>query len=110
MLLTQEKIDAEHSPSIAIKLANAEKRLETMLGKQDVLSFYLNEIINIFSKPEAFIEINVACFRLNDMGVMIEDDIPSTNTVCFSELVISNVLKRVVTIVSFDKAELNNHQ
>jgi hypothetical protein len=83
------------------------KRLEKMLGKQDVFSFYLNEIKQIFSKPEDFIQLNVACFRLSDMRIKVDDKSPqAANTVCFSELEIANVMKRVVAVVSYSRDEM----
>lgn len=110
-LLMQSQVDAEPAPEISKQLASAEVRLEKMLDKKDVLGFYLSEIVNILEKPEDFIQLNVACFKINDMGVMVGGDSESSsNTVCFSELEIRNVMKRVVTIVSYDKSELDCKQ
>jgi hypothetical protein len=83
------------------------KKLEKMLGNQDVFSFYLDEIKKIFSKPEDFIQLNVACFRLSDMRIKVDDKSPqAANTVCFSELEIANVMKRVVAVVCYSRDEM----
>ena len=107
-LLSLTTIDAEASRNITNKLNKAENRLRSMLNKRDILSFYLNEIIEILSHPEKFIRLDKSCFRLNDMGVVVDpNDNASSNTVCFSELEINQVLKRVVTVVCYDKDDLD---
>jgi hypothetical protein len=82
-----------------------------MLGRLDVLSFYLDEVRRILSKPENFIQLNVACFRLSDMRIKVDDNAPETaNTVCLSELEIANVMKRVVAVASYSRDEMqSNH-
>ena len=68
---------------------------------------YLDEMRKILTHPDDFILMHVACFRLTDMGIQV--DIASSqpsNTVCFSELEVARVLKRVVTIVRYPRAEM----
>lgn len=83
------------------------QQLEQMLDKQDVLTFYLEEIRKILARPEEFIRLKESCFQLNDMGIKVEGSAPQTSsTVCFSEIEIANVMKRVVTVVSYHRAEM----
>lgn len=89
-------------------IKQAEKRLEEMTGEKDVLSFYLEEIRKVLEHPEDFIKLNVACFRLNDMGVKVNDEADqSSNVVCFSEVEITDVMKRVVTVIRYNKDEIH---
>ena len=107
-MLAEAHFDSEESLKLEAELKETQSRLEKMTGDKDILTFYLEEIIKILKEPEKFIQLNVACFRLNDMGIIINnDDKQSTNVVCFSELEITNVMKRVVTIVCYNKDEIN---
>ncbi len=110
LLMQAQQQQDQTTPQIARQLSEAEHRLEAMLEKKDVLRFYLNEIVSLLDCPEAFITLQVACLKLNDMGVLMQPDATSASTVCFSELDISNVLKRVVTIVRYHKADLDCKQ
>ena len=89
--------------------ANAltQAKLDKLPNSKDVLAFYLEEIGNIFGNPEEFIRLNVACFRLTDMGIKVNGNTPQTaNTVCFSELEIAAVMKRVVTVVRYARSDM----
>lgn len=107
-LLAEAHFDSEESFKLETELKETQTRLEKMTGDKDILTFYLEEIIKILAEPEKFIQLNVACFRLNDMGMIIDNnEQQSTNVICFSELEITNVMKRVVTIVCYNKEEIN---
>jgi len=107
-LLAEAHGGDDQSEDIKTKIAEAERTLERMPGSQGVLSFYLEEVRNIFARPEEFIRLNVACFRLTDMGIKVNGDTPQpANTVCFSELEITNVMKRVVTVVRYARDDMN---
>lgn len=99
----------EQPEDLKEQLAEAERKLDQMPGTEDALSFYLDEVRKILGKPDDFIRLNVACFRLTDMGVMVNDNSPQTvNTVCFSELEIADVMRRVVTVVRFGRAGMES--
>lgn len=85
----------------------AGRELDQMTGEHDVLAFYLDEVISILAKPEDFINLKESCFRLNDMGIMVDDELRASNVVCFSEIEIADVMKRVVTVVSCQRAEMD---
>lgn len=98
----------DDAAEIKVQLSETENELYEMLGKKDVFAFYLDEIRKIFAQPEDFIRLNAASFRLTDMGIKVEDNAPqAVNTVCFSELEIIHVLKRVVTIIRYYRDDLN---
>ena len=107
-MLAEAHFDSEQLLNLENEIKETETRLEDMTGDKDILSFYLDEIIKILERPEDFIQLNVACFRLNDMGIIVKNDTSkSTNVVCFSELEITNVMQRVVTIIRYHKDEIN---
>ena len=107
-LLAEAHFDSEESLKLEAEIKQTETRLEEMTGDKDILSFYLDEVIKILEQPENFIQLNVACCRINDMGIIVNDDTSkSTNVVCFSELEITNVMKRVVTTICYQKEEIN---
>jgi hypothetical protein len=103
LLAGDEGQDADRD-DIEDQLSRTEETLKKMPESQDLLSFYLQEIMEILASPEDFIQLNVACFRLTDMGVKVGTDVQETaNTVCFSELEVTHVLKRVVTVVRYPR-------
>lgn len=107
-LLAEAHIESEQCSDLAEELKQAETRLKNITGNRDVFTFYLEEIRKILAQPEKFIQLNVSCFRLSDMGIMLEADAAQfVNAVCFSELEISNVMKRVVTIIRYNRNEIN---
>ena len=110
-MLAEGHADKWQSEELERQCHEAGQQLEKMLGKQDVLSFYLDEIRNILSQPDDFIQLNTACFRLSDMRIKLDDNAPqAANTVCFSEIEIANVMKRVVAVVSYSRDEMKfNH-
>lgn len=93
--------------SIEERLSRTEQALRKLPDSQDLLSFYLQEIMELLAHPEDFIQLNVACFRLTDMGIKVDEHAQETaNTVCFSELEVTQVLKRVVTVVRYPREEM----
>lgn len=108
VLLAEAHIESEQCSKLAEELKQAETRLKNITGDRDVLTFYLEEIRKILAQPENFIQLNRACFHLNDMGIRLEGEAAqSVNAVCFSELEIANVMKRVVTIIRYNRNEIN---
>lgn len=107
-LLAEAHIESEQCSNLAEELKQAETRLHKITGDSDVLSFYLEEIRKILAQPENFIQLNRACFHLSDMGIKLDVEAAhSDDAVCFSELEITNVMKRVVTIIRYNKNEIN---
>lgn len=107
-LLAQAHENDEQPAHIQAKLAETQRQLDRMPGSQDMLPFYLEQIRAIFSNPEEFIRLNVSCFRLTAMGIKVESDTSqSVNTVCFSELEIADVMKRVVTVARYARADMS---
>ncbi len=97
----------EQISQLEAHLSEAEHKLELLPGHHELFESYLEEVRTIFSNPEDFIHMHLACFRLNDMGIKLDDEAASSgNTLCFSELEIAGVLKRVVTLVRLPRSEL----
>lgn len=106
-MLAQGYADIWQSEALKKQYQEAGEKLEKMLGKHDVLSFYLDEVMRILSKPDDFIQLNVACFRLSDMRIKLDENTSQeANAVCFSELEIASVMKRVVSIASYSRDEM----
>ncbi|MDH5611930.1 MAG: hypothetical protein OEY66_05685 [Gammaproteobacteria bacterium] len=107
-MLAQAHLDSEQHANLAVELKEAETRLENITGDRDVFSFYLEEIRKVLAQPEKFIQINTVCFHLNDMGIKLEGEAAqSVNAVCFAELEIVNVMKRVVAVICYNKNDIN---
>lgn len=99
-LIASASSPAQPIEEIESHLRSTEDRLRQLPANEHVLETYLEEIQRIFNRPEDFIQMNVSCFRLNHMGIKVDANSPdSADTVCFSELEIAQVLKRVVTLV-----------
>ena len=107
-LLAEAHFESERCADIAAELKQAESKLANITGDKDVLSFYLEEIRKVLAQPEKFIQLNQACFHLNDMGIKLDSDAAKlVDAVCFSELEITNVMKRVVAVIRYNKNEIN---
>lgn len=107
-LLAEAYFESEQCADIAVELKDAEQQLKNITGDKDVFSFYLKEIKKILAQPENFIRLNQMSFCLNDMGVQLEGDAAKlVDEVCFSELEISNVMKRVVAVICYNRNEIN---
>lgn len=103
-LLASVDIDSQTplAAEVADELHETEVALQQLPPGQEVLNAYLEEIRQIFDSPEAFIQVEEPCYRLNEMGVKVADSSAEpAYTVCFSELQIAKVLKRVVLLVQF---------
>lgn len=107
-LLAEAQLESEQLTEIEEELRNTEIRLEEMTGDKDVLSFYLEEIRKVLAQPEKFIQLNLICYHLNDMGIIVDESADqSANTVYFSELEITNVMKRIVTFIRYNRNDIN---
>lgn len=107
-LLVQAHLESEQPAELMAQLKEAENRLKNLTGDMDVFSFYLEEVRKILAHPENFIRLNVTSLRLSDMCIKVDSDAEqSANDVSFTELEISNVMKRVVTIVRYNRNDIN---
>ena len=107
-LLAQAYMESEQAADLKAELKNTETRLKNLTGDMDIFSFYLEEIRKIFASPDDFIQLSKNNFRLNNMCVKVDDhDEQSANDVCFTELKITNVMKHVVTVVRYNKGDIN---
>lgn len=107
-LLLQAHQALDPSAELAAQLKEAESRIKNLTGDKDVFSFYLEEIRRILAHPENFLRLNVTSIRLTDMSIIVDAEATQpANDVCFTELEITNVMKRVVTIVRYNRDDIN---
>lgn len=107
-MLVQAHIESEQSAELTEQIKDAESRLKNLTGDMDVFSFYLDVIKKILAQPENFIRLNVTSLRLSDMCIIVDDDAEqSANDVSFTEIDITDVMKRVVTIVRYNKDDIS---
>ena len=67
----------------------------------------LEQVADVFSKPDEFVRLRKSSLRLNKMGIKISDDSPQPgNLLNLTEVMIGNELPRVVTLATFPKSEL----
>ena len=107
-LLLQAHQALDSSAELDEQLKEAESRIKNLTGDKDVFSFYLKEICMILAHPEKFLRLNVTNIRLTDMAIIVDAEATQpANNVCFTELEITNVMKRVVTIVRYNRDDIN---
>ncbi len=101
-LLASVDSSAQPQASVEEELRETEQRLRQLPPSHSVLDAYLEEIRAIMDNPADFISLEEPCYCLNQMGIQVDCDSASpAHQVCFSELHIAKVLKRVVTLVQF---------
>ena len=67
----------------------------------------LEQVADVFSKPDEFVRLRKSSLRLNKMGIKISEDSPQPgNLLNLTEVVIGNERPRVVTLATFPKNEL----
>jgi len=67
----------------------------------------LEQVADVFSKPDEFVRARKLSLRLNKMGIKISDDSPQpANKLNLTEVIIGNELPRVVTLAIFPRKEL----
>lgn len=92
---------------IGEKLAEAEARLKQAPATRDAPRDYLHEVKSILEQPQAFIRLRRVSFQLTRMGVKVDADSGEpAHTVEVAEVEVTDVLKRVVVIVSYPRAEM----
>lgn len=107
-LLAQAHVESDQPAALAAQLKEAESRLKNLTGDMDVFSFYLDVIKKILAQPENFIRLNVSNMRLSDMCVIVDNDAEqSANDVSYTEIDITDVMKRVVTIVRYHRDDIS---
>lgn len=106
-LLSVVPADQAGTRAIEAKLAVAEEELRHMPATRDAPRDYLQEVKAILERPQAFIQLKRVSFQLTRMSIKADAASPQpTNTVELAEIEITNVLKRVVLIVRYPRAEM----
>jgi hypothetical protein len=89
----------------SLKLKKIEEEiLHTPLLTPQVM---LEQVIDIFSKPDEFVQVRKLQLRLNKMGIKISgDSAQAVNKLNLTEVIIGNNPPRVVTLAMFPRKEL----
>lgn len=67
----------------------------------------LDQVVDVFSKPDDFVRIRKFPLRLNKMGIKINDESRQPNNkLNLTEVIIGNELTRVVTLATFPRQDL----
>jgi hypothetical protein len=96
---------AQDIEETGLELRKTEKQMmETPLLTPQVV---LDQVIDVFSRPENFVQIREISLRLNKMGIKISDDSSQpANKLNLTEVTIGIELPRVVTLATFPRKEL----
>ena len=99
--------EAELSVNIKQQIAENEKKLQKLPASWDAPRFYMEVIKNTLTHPENFICIQAKSFNITKTGIVTRDDSPqSVSTIHFNEVLIANVLDRVIAIVCYPRSEI----
>ncbi|MFV9616706.1 MAG: hypothetical protein ACNYZG_12165, partial [Gammaproteobacteria bacterium] len=99
--------EAKRSVNIEQKIAENENKLRKLPASWDAPRFYLEIIKHTFTHPENFIRIKAKSFNITKMGIVTRDDSSqSVNNIHFNEILIANVLERVIAIVRYPRSEM----
>lgn len=89
------------------KTSEPEKQSQKIPASWDAPRHFLEIIKNTLSQPENFVRIEVKKFNVNKMGIVCDDDTSqTTSTIQLNEILIANVLKRVIAIVHYPRSEM----
>ena len=97
--------DTRSIEETSLKLKKIEKEmLHAPLLTPQVM---LEQVIDIFSKPDDFVQVRKLQLRLNKMGIKISDDsAQADNRLNLTEVIIGDNPPRVVTLAMFPRKEL----
>jgi hypothetical protein len=90
-----------------LELAETERKLREVPAALDAPRDYLNEVARILAHPEKFISLRQEHLNLTRLSIKADSQSSqSANAITLAELEIPDVLKRVVTIVHYPRAEM----
>lgn len=99
--------DTQSSGDIEQRISENEKTRQTLPTSWDAPRHFLEIIKNILEQPENFVRLQEKFFNITKMGIVCNDNSSQTvNTIHFNEILIANVLERVVAIVRFPRSDL----
>ena len=99
--------EVELSENVEQQIAELEKKLQKLPTTWDAPRFYMEIIKEILTQPENFIRIKTKSFNITKKGIVTnEKSSQSVNTIHFNEILIANVLERVVAIVRYPRSEM----
>lgn len=99
--------EAELFVNIEQQIVENEKKLQKHPASWDAPRYYMEITKNILAHPENFIGIKAKSFNITKLGIVTsENSSQSVNTIHFNEILIANVLKRVVAIVRYPRNEM----
>ena len=99
--------EAELPANIKQQIEANEKKLQKLPASWDAPRFYMEIIKNTLTRPENFICIQAKSFNITKTGIVTRDDSSqSVSTIHFNEILIANVLDRVIAIVCYPRSEI----
>jgi len=112
----QKAREVEQDTRTGSKIAHAIEETSQELGKTEEQMLHtplltpqvaLEQVTDVFSKPDDFIRISKFPLSLNKMGIKVSDNSPQpVNKLNLTEVIIGNELPRVVTLATFPRKEL----
>ncbi|MDH5394082.1 MAG: hypothetical protein OEY11_12910 [Gammaproteobacteria bacterium] len=98
-------------PDIEHLIQENENKLSQLPASWDTPKYYIEMIKEILQQPEQFIRISSKSFNLSKTGVTSTAAFSEpADTIAFNEIVISNVLQRVVEIVRYPRNDIREKQ
>ena len=105
--LLSSATEAKRSVNIEQQIAENEKKLQKLPASWNAPQFYLEIIKHTFIHPDNFIRIKAKSFNITKMGIVTSDDSSqSVNNIHFNEILIANVLEKVIAIVRYPRGEM----
>jgi len=99
--------DTKLSGDIEQQISETEKKRQALPASWNAPRYFLEVIKNTLEQPENFLRTKEKSFNITKMGIVCNDSTSQTvNTIHFNEIIIANVLERVVTIVRYPRSEI----
>jgi len=97
--------------TIEKQLLDNEKKLEELPECWDAPRYYLDMINETLKQPEQFIRMTIKSFNISKTGVVKTNNSSEiSHTIHFNEILIANVLQRVVAVVRYPRNEMLDSQ
>ncbi len=95
------------SANIQQQITENEKKLHKLPASWNAPRFYMETIKNTLARPEDLIRIKAKSFYITKTGIVTHDNTSQpVNTIHFNEILIANVLDRVIAIVRYPRNEI----
>lgn len=97
--------------SLEQQISDNEKKRNVLPSSWDAPRYYLDMIRETLNQPEHFIRMTKKTYTITATGIITDNESSGPlSTVHFNEILIANVLERVVAIVSYPRNEMQDRQ